>query len=53
MKASPAALVKSSPAGSGHAAGFRWQDSTLYIALALAGFTVAFGTAASRHQRAP
>ncbi|HNJ83769.1 MAG TPA: histidine kinase, partial [Piscinibacter sp.] len=29
--------------GSGHAAAW-WQDSTLYIALALAGFTVAFGT---------
>ena len=29
--------------GSGHAASW-WQDSTLYIALALAGFTVAFGT---------
>lgn len=28
---------------SGHAAAW-WQDSTLYIALALAGFTVAFGT---------
>lgn len=29
--------------GSGHAEAW-WQDSTLYIALALAGFTVAFGT---------
>lgn len=29
--------------GSGHAAHW-WADSTLYIALALAGFTVAFGT---------
>ena len=29
-----------------------WSDSTLYIALALAGFTVAFGTA-SGHDRAP
>ncbi len=34
------ALLTAAP----HAAGAWWSDSTLYVALALAGFTVAFGT---------
>jgi hypothetical protein len=30
-----------------------WRDSTLYIALVLAGFTIAFGTRPPRHHRTP
>ncbi len=41
--ASGYALLTASP-GVGHSGGPWWHDSTLYIALALAGFTVAFGT---------
>jgi len=49
--ASGYALLTGSPAGAGTA---WWADSTLYIALLLAGFTIAFGTrhldATERHE---
>jgi Na+/proline symporter/nitrogen-specific signal transduction histidine kinase len=41
--ASGYALLTAGP-GAPHAGGPWWRDSTLYIALALAGFTIAFGT---------
>jgi Na+/proline symporter/nitrogen-specific signal transduction histidine kinase len=41
--ASGYALLTAGP-GAAHAGGPWWRDSTLYIALALAGFTIAFGT---------
>src|SRR5207342_555306 len=41
--ASGYALLTAGPSGA-HASGPWWRDSTLYIALALAGFTIAFGT---------
>ena len=37
------ALLTAAP-GEAHVGGPWWRDSTLYIALALAGFTIAFGT---------
>jgi len=42
--ASGYALLTSAGAGAAHASGPWWRDSTLYFALALAGFTIAFGT---------
>ena len=41
--ASGYALLTATP-GQAHLGGPWWRDSTLYIALALAGFTIAFGT---------
>jgi Na+/proline symporter/nitrogen-specific signal transduction histidine kinase len=41
--ASGYALLTATP-GEAHVGGPWWRDSTLYIALALAGFTIAFGT---------
>jgi len=41
--ASGYALLTTGP-GAAHAGGPWWRDSTLYFALALAGFTIAFGT---------
>jgi Na+/proline symporter/nitrogen-specific signal transduction histidine kinase len=42
--ASGYALLTNADAGAAHAGGSWWRDSTLYFALALAGFTIAFGT---------
>ena len=42
--ASGYAVLTTAPGAAPAAAGAWWSDSTLYIALALAGFTVAFGT---------
>ena len=42
--ASGYALLTAAPGAARHAGGRWWHDSTLYIALALAGFTIAFGT---------
>jgi Na+/proline symporter/nitrogen-specific signal transduction histidine kinase len=55
LKAVASALdVVTGATGASHAAGAWWADSTLYIALALAGFAVLFGTrhldATERHE---
>ncbi len=42
--ASGYALLTTAGTGAVHASGPWWRDSTLYFALALAGFTIAFGT---------